>query len=136
MAERFVLDAYAVLALLDDEPGADDVAAILSAQDCEILISAINVGEVDYILRRRAGVEKARAAEDAVYDHPRIQIAEATRDRIRAAAELKAGGGLSLGDAFAAALARELEAALVTGDPEFKRLEGEGLRLRWLAPST
>ena len=29
MAERFVFDAYAVLALLDDELGAEDVAAIL-----------------------------------------------------------------------------------------------------------
>jgi PIN domain nuclease of toxin-antitoxin system len=136
MAERFVLDAYAVLALLDDEPGADEVAAILSAQDREILISAINVGEVDSILRRRAGAERARAAEDAVYGHPRLRVAEATRERIRAAAEAKARGGLSLADAFAAGLARELDAPLVTGDPEFKRLAGDGLRLRWLGPST
>jgi len=133
VAERFVLDAYAVLALLDDEPGADDVAAILSDEENEILISAINVGEVDYILRRRAGAERARAVEDAVYDHPRLRVAEVTRDRIRAAAGVKAAGGLSFADAFTAALALELGAFLVTGDPEFKRLQAEGLRLRWLA---
>ncbi len=133
MAERFVLDAFAVLALLGDEPGADEVSLLLSDQSNEILISAVNVGEVDYILRRRAGAARARQAEDAVYDHPRIRVAEATRDRIRAAAAVKATGGLSLADAFAASLAREVDAALVTADREFESLEAAGLRLRWLA---
>jgi len=134
MAERFVLDAYAVLALLGNEPGADEVTGILSAPQNEVLMSAINVGEVDDILSRRAGPDRARAAEDAVYGHPRIRVAEATRDRIRAAAAVKAAGGLSLADAFAASLAQEHDAVLVTGDPEFKPLASRGLRVQWLTP--
>ena len=134
MADQFVLDAYAVLALLGNEAGADEVTAIVSAPQNEVLMSAINVGEVHYILSRRAGPDRARAAEDAVYGHPGIRVAEATRDRIRAAAAVKAAGGLSLADAFAASLAQEHDAVLVTGDPEFKPLESRGLRVQWLTP--
>lgn len=39
--------------------------------------------------------------------------------------------GESLADAFAAALAKGMNAELVTGDPEFKPLEKE-LRIHWL----
>ena len=51
MPERFVLDAYAVLALLGDEPGADEVAGVLSTPEAELFISSINVGEVDLPFR-------------------------------------------------------------------------------------
>ncbi|MBX6377926.1 MAG: PIN domain-containing protein [Clostridia bacterium] len=136
MAERFVLDAYAVLVLLDDAPGAEDMAAILSDEESEVHIGAINVGEIEYIVHRRAGAERARAVEEAIYDHPRLRVAEVTRERVREAAGMKAVGGLSFADAFAAALALEFDAYLVTGDPEFRRLQARGLRLRWLGPGT
>jgi len=48
-----------------------------------------------------------------------------------AAAQLKASHKLSLADAFAAALAKEKKAELVTGDPEFKPLEKE-VKVHWL----
>ncbi len=38
---------------------------------------------------------------------------------------------ISLADAFAAALAKEKKAELVTGNPEFKPLEGE-IKINWL----
>ena len=38
---------------------------------------------------------------------------------------------MSLGDAFAAALAKERKAELVTGDLEFKALDGE-IKIAWL----
>jgi predicted nucleic acid-binding protein len=43
----------------------------------------------------------------------------------------KARFRLSLADAFAAALAKDMKAELVTGDPEFKALEKE-IRIQWL----
>lgn len=131
MGERGVLDAFAVLALLGDEPGAADVAALLESKT-SIFMSAVNVGEVIYIVTRVQGQEAAREVEDALYEHPRIEVLAATRDRIRAAAHVKARGGVSLADAFAAALALELDADLVTGDPEFRALSDAGLRIRWL----
>jgi len=132
VAEQFVLDAYAVLALLADEPGADEVAALLADESIRFHVSAVNVGEIVYVLLRRAGEQAAAAAESAVYDHPRITVAGATRDRIRAAAAIKARGGLSLADAFAAALAEEVASPLITGDPEFKRMESGTILIRWL----
>jgi hypothetical protein len=49
----------------------------------------------------------------------------------RQAAVFKASYRLSLADAFAAALAKEKKAELVTGDPEFKALEKE-IKIVWL----
>jgi predicted nucleic acid-binding protein len=47
------------------------------------------------------------------------------------AADFKARFKISLADAFAAALAKEKKAQLVTGDLEFKSLEKE-IRISWL----
>ncbi len=47
------------------------------------------------------------------------------------AADFKARFRISLADAFAAALAKEKKAELVTGDLEFKPLESE-IRINWL----
>jgi len=60
-----------------------------------------------------------------------ITLSPVTEDRIFAAARLKAEHSMSYADAFAAALAQELGAALVTGDPEFKSVEPT-LRVMWL----
>jgi len=38
---------------------------------------------------------------------------------------------MALGDCFAAALAKELKADLVTGDQEFKQVEGQ-VKVQWL----
>ena len=47
------------------------------------------------------------------------------------AADFKARFPMSLADAFAAALAKEKNAELVTGDPEFKAVEKE-IKVAWL----
>jgi predicted nucleic acid-binding protein len=54
-----------------------------------------------------------------------------TRSLADLAAAYKARHRLSLSDAFAAALAKEKKAELVTGDKEFKALEKE-IRIHWL----
>ena len=133
MAERYVFDAYAILALLAEEAGAEQVAAILEEETSAVHISAVNLGEVYYILLRRRGLAAAQEVEATVFQQPNVQVVEAGWSRVRAAAELKAEGGLSFADAFAASLARELSATLVTGDPEFAGLEQRGvIRVLWL----
>ena len=47
------------------------------------------------------------------------------------AADFKARFKMSLADAFAAALAKEKKAELVTGDPEFRPLHQE-IKIHWL----
>jgi len=133
LPNAYVLDAYALLALLAGEAGADQVAAILEDPNNEVRVSAINVGEVYYILLRRRGREAAQRAEETIFQQPGVDVVAPTWERIRAAAEIKAEGGLSFADAFAAALAREASAPLVTGDPEFAALERRGMiRVIWL----
>ncbi|MCL6597031.1 MAG: type II toxin-antitoxin system VapC family toxin [Firmicutes bacterium] len=132
VAEAYFLDAYAVLALLGGEPGAEATARFLEQPHAHFFISAINVGEVYYILLRLRGEAAAAAAEAALYAHPKLEVVAADRDRIRRAGEIKAESGLSFANAFAAALSLELGAILVTGDPEFRQLEARGLLVHWL----
>ena len=133
MPDRYVLDAFALLALFTDESGADRVAAIIEDSHNLLHVSAVNVGEVYYILRRTRGQHVAREAEATIFEQPNLQVVEATWERIRSAAEIKAEGGLSFADSFAAALSLELSAPLVTGDLEFANLERRGtIRVEWL----
>jgi len=60
-----------------------------------------------------------------------IDFHSTTRAMADTAADFKAHHKISLADAFAAALAKEKKAELVTGDPEFKALEKE-IRIGWL----
>lgn len=84
-------------------------------------MSAVNWGEVFYIAWRRHGEAKAREAEARVRELP-ILIMAVDKDRASRAGALKEKHGLSYADAFAAELAIECGASLVTADPEFTKL--------------
>ena len=64
-------------------------------------------------------------------DNLPIEVVPVDRGLARLAAGFKARGGLSYADAFAAALAKERNAGLLTGDPELKTLENE-IKILWL----
>ena len=58
MAETFVLDSYAILALLGGEPGGEEVARLMrraEAEDASLMMTWVNAGEVSYIVERRWG---------------------------------------------------------------------------------
>ena len=90
-------------------------------------MSAINWGEVYYIEWRRYGEDKARQAEVNLHRLPIVVIA-VDRDRATRAAALKQKHNLGYADAFAAELAIEQGAWLVSADPEFAKL-GKALSL-------
>jgi len=123
LARRYVLDSSALLALLQDEPGAQMVEDLIVDPDgdTEVFISSINLGEVLYVMQRHFGEEATGRVEDAILSSPKIQIADASWDRVRSAARIKAIGGLSYAGCLGAALADEMDAYLVTSDPEFGR---------------
>jgi predicted nucleic acid-binding protein len=60
-----------------------------------------------------------------------VQLIDATPRRALDAAEVKAKYKLYYADSFAAALALEYKATLVTSDSDFRRL-GHGFPLLWL----
>ncbi len=132
MSRVFVLDSYAILALLDGEEGSERVAETIASEDAKIHMSIINLGEVYYIVSRRHGEKNAETVVGKVWDTPKIKLEGVSWKRVKDAAKLKAAGGLSYADCFGAALAQELGAILLTGDPEFRKLEARGLKVLWL----
>jgi len=60
-----------------------------------------------------------------------IDFHSTNRSLADSAADFKACFKISLADAFAAALAKEKKAELVTGDSEFKPLENE-IEIKWI----
>jgi predicted nucleic acid-binding protein len=128
-----VLDSHALLKLLRDEPGAEEVAHILEkagARDHPVHMTEVNYAEVQYMVRRKDGDAAWQMIADELVAAP-IEFHAADRALADAAADLKTRFKISLADAFAAALAKEKKAELVTGDPEFKSLEKE-VKIAWL----
>jgi predicted nucleic acid-binding protein len=133
VTETFVLDSFAVLALLGREPGSQEVANLLrKAQEkkARVLMTWVNAGEVAYIVERRWGAERLYAAL-AVLEATALDIVSVERELALIAAHIKAEHAIAYADAFAAALAQHRKAKLVTGDPEFKLLEAV-LDIYWL----
>jgi len=113
-----VLDAWALLAVLNDEPPA---ARVEQAIDEEVgVISWINLGEVLYRAIPRRGERRAMDAVRAV--SRRLQVEDVDAPLVLDAARLKAAHRLSYADAFCVATAQRHGAPLYTGDPEIVAL--------------
>lgn len=130
---RYVFDSYALLAFFQGEAGGSQVRALLALAfkgEVSIHLSYINLGEVFYIVDRRFGGKKAREIVQDVQRFP-MKLESPDLERVLEAAGIKAKFPVAYADAFAVALARELGAVLVTGDPEFKKLERH-IEILWL----
>ena len=128
-----VLDSYALLAFLEDEPGADAVRGmILKAEEnsLKLLLSVVNLGEVWYAIARTNSPERADQVIQEI-EGLAIEIVDADWQLTRQAAACKARGKIAYADCFAAALANQHKAELVTGDREFKALEGD-VKVEWI----
>jgi predicted nucleic acid-binding protein len=128
-----VLDSFALIAYFRDEPGAEAMENLLVAagkKDSPLHMSDVNYAEVKYSILRKDGAKAWTAAANVLQGLP-IDFHGINRVLANMAADFKARFKISLADAFAAALAKEKKAQLVTGDPEFKSLEKE-IRISWL----
>lgn len=129
-----VLDSHALVAFFRGEPTAIVVKNLLykaAAAGRAVHMTEINYAEVKYTLLRKDGADAWDRAATVLESLP-IEFHPATRSLADIAAGFKVRHKLSLADAFAAALAKEKGAELVTGDPEFKHIERE-VRICWLA---
>lgn len=131
--KTIVLDSWAIMAFLEDEPAAERVADLIAdaaEQGTTVLMSVINVGEVWYTVARR---RSARDADQTLrwLSEMGIVIVDADMKLTQIAATYKAKGGISYADTFAAALTKQQKATLITGDHEFKQLEKE-ITITWL----
>jgi predicted nucleic acid-binding protein len=133
--KTYVLDASALLALLEGKPDAIKVKRILQEAMREravVLMSAVNYGEAYGTIRRVHGQDRALATMNALQPLP-IQIVAADTQRCCRAAEIKNRYKLYYADSFAAELALERKATLVTSDSDFRRI-GRGSLILWLKP--
>jgi ribonuclease VapC len=120
-----VLDASALLALLQNEPGAEVVASRLP----QCVMSAVNLSEVVAKLVDHGLPEVDLRAAIEVLD---IDVREFDTEAAYAAGELRRitpDAGLSLGDRACLALALRLGTAAVTADRAWAALAGGALRI-------
>ena len=129
-----VLDSYSLIAYFEGEAGKETMIEVFrSARDSSkpLFLSVVNWGEVYYITLREAGREQADHVAHLISTLP-IHIVPVDLELAKQAAEFKAEHKMSYADCFAAALAKSKnKAELVTGDKEFKQVEGE-VKILWL----
>jgi len=133
LPQRYVLDSYALICYLENEKNAGMVEAILKKavdNEAEVFLCVINWGELYYIVLREQGKKSAELLLKTLGNYP-INIIEADKNLTIEAAEIKAFKKLSFADAFAAALAINKNASLVTGDKEFRQVEDK-VKIVWL----
>lgn len=132
-SKPIVLDSWAVMAYLEDEPAGEQVADIVAdAHDnnTPLIMTVVNAGEVWYIVARRISVSEADKAIKLLTEIG-VEFIEADWPLTKIAAGFKVKGNISYADCFAAALAKQQKAHLVTGDSEFNQLETD-IAITWL----
>ena len=122
---RYVLDANALIGYFEGRQTASGkVRQILGEAlrlELPLLMSAVNWGEVFYMEWRYHGETIARRIEAELHRLP-IAVIGVDLERATRAAALKQKHNLGYADAFAAELAIERAAWLITADPEFSKL--------------
>lgn len=129
----YVLDTWAVIAYLEDEPSAPQIADLIASaheEQIPVCMTVVNVGEVWYILAREVSEEEANNGVKGLHDL-RIQFIDADWELTREAARFKSKHKMSYANCYAAALAKAKKGDLVTGDKEFKPLENE-VKIAWM----
>lgn len=131
-----VLDSWALMAFLHDEPAAEEVEKLLvkAAEDKhKLLLCVVNWGEIYYAIARAEGeaVAEQKAADLATLAIELVPVSD-NLQLVREAAKLKASKKMCYADCFAAALAKLRNVEVVTGDPEFKEVESE-VKVAWLS---
>jgi len=129
----FILDSFAVLAYLTDEPSAARIEKLIEdakKEKCRLLLPLINLGEILYITERRGGVAKAQDMLALLRQLP-IEIMPADEQAVFSAAHIKANHTLSYADAFIVAAAQKEGAVVITNDPEFQSVK-ELITIEWL----
>ncbi|MEO8029049.1 MAG: type II toxin-antitoxin system VapC family toxin [Bryobacteraceae bacterium] len=129
---RIVLDSWAVVHWLQEEPGAIRIREyfeLASRRRILIFMSYINAGEVYYAVAKNRGLEVAEQFLRRLPELP-IELVAPDADDILEAARIKARYAVAYGDAFAICLGRDKDAAVATGDREIR--ESELVRVEWL----
>jgi len=128
----YIVDAQPFVGAFKDEPIRPTVAGIVS-QALEgrfvLRVTAVNAGEIVYGVERHLGAQASHEALDSIQKW--MEVVPVDLELALRAGWLKLRGGISYADCFAAALAHRDGAPLITGNPEFRRVE-DVVRIAWL----
>jgi predicted nucleic acid-binding protein len=128
----FVIDAHALVAYVKREVHWERVAHTIdrsAAGTISLKMTAVNAGEAIWSIERVFGASAGHKALESIQiwtDVVTVDLELAAR-----AAWFKLRGGISYADCFAAALAHREGIPVITGDPEFRRVE-DVVQIAWL----
>ena len=134
---HYILDACALIALLQDEAGADKVAAVINAANvgkATITMNKINLLEVYYDVYRSRGKDQADLMLAELKKRPLTINSEISDEIFMEAGRLKTFYKISLADSIALAQTLISNGALLTADHhEFGAIEGrEDIHFQWI----
>ncbi len=120
-----VFDSHALLTFLQKEKGHEKIVQVLrdaAKSRVSTFINVINLGEIVYVTKRAFGDQK-KIEVLANLERLGVAVLPVPNELVFKAAEYKAQFSISYADCFVLASAIEHNAAIVTGDPEFKKVE-------------
>ena len=121
----YLFDSHALLRFFQAEAGHEKVVRLLEQirkAGVQMYLNAINLGEIIYATKREFGDQK-KIEVLAHIERLNFTVIPVPNSLIFQAAEYEAQFSISYADCFALASAVEQKAAVVTGDPEFKKVE-------------
>lgn len=118
---RFLLDTSALLALIEDEAGAERVEDLL--RNHEVLLPCIVGLETYYITYRERSADEADRRLAMIRQLPALWLDRVEESVLVMAGRFKAQYRVSIADALIAAFAFDAGAILVHKDPEYEPLQ-------------
>lgn len=134
MKRKLLLDSSAVLAWIQDEKGAQIIEDLLyQAQEHKekVILNIISLGEIYYRCARVQDLSFAKDIFEKIKLLP-IRIYPCPNDLVLEASEIKAEYPIPYADAFAVATALRENARIITGDPDFRKVE-DLIEILWLS---
>ena len=134
--DRYVFDACALIAYLNDEIGAkvvEDLVALALQERVQLYVAAVNVYELFYDCLKRDAATAVQLVGD-IYSLPLTVVEVLDRALMQRAGGFKVAYRISLADSVALGLAAQLNAHLVSSDHhEFDQIERDGMALfHWI----
>lgn len=130
--DTYVLDAQPIVGSYRGEPFRPAVQRLIEGAkqgSVTFRLTSVNAGEIVYGVERALGRTAGEFVLEEIQDWTEIVVADL--ELSLRAAWLKLRGGISYADGFAAALAHRDGLPVLTGDPEFRRVE-DVVRIAWL----
>ena len=130
---NYLFDSFALLKLFQKEKGYKKTLSLLEYIEKKKLVkylNAINLGEIIYTTKRTFGDQKKLEALANV-ERLKFTILPVTNVLIFEAAEYKSEYSISYADCLVVASALQHHSIVVTGDPEFKKVE-HLLEIEWI----